>query len=443
MVGPPWIPAGKHSKTWERMPVVEARYSRKPAKEIASGISFREGDLVGARSVELIKVCDFYEAKASGSYADSALCGRYLHAMAREVRALAAALRDTEKRHLQRIRRLETVCREWEQHFGSEVQGELGIVPATPAAVATRTRELEERVRCLEAETTRLEAELGEQARRARRELEDYQAASRDHAERARRRADNELVSLDARRDATLAAIAARCAEDYSGEARRQSDEAAAARAALEASLAEASRRAETDQRETEDLSRRLAAAEASLSGRDRALRSAAVEVLEARRLRREAVDDALEALRSARAARAVDAAVQCPAACADVVRFAWSPRHRTKPGGRRVLASGVPPSLSAQALVAAIGSRLGVDVLSAAPRRAADVDGARVYELLAATAEDAVRLVEAGALPDRPDVASHMQREPLGGGAPQPRPTPAFLLHGLPPRPDDVSPTS
>ena len=43
--GPAWVPAGRRLKAWEAVPIVEP-YPRAPPKEIASGLSFREG---GAR----------------------------------------------------------------------------------------------------------------------------------------------------------------------------------------------------------------------------------------------------------------------------------------------------------------------------------------------------------------------------------------------------------
>ena len=45
------------------------RTIREKHHPVASGISFREGDLGDAKVVDLIKVCDFDEAKASGKYA--------------------------------------------------------------------------------------------------------------------------------------------------------------------------------------------------------------------------------------------------------------------------------------------------------------------------------------------------------------------------------------
>ena len=51
------------------------RYPRKAPKAIASGISFRDGDLGSAKAVELIKVCDFYESKASGELCELAKAG--------------------------------------------------------------------------------------------------------------------------------------------------------------------------------------------------------------------------------------------------------------------------------------------------------------------------------------------------------------------------------
>ena len=103
------------------------RYPRKAPKAIASGISFRDGDLGSAKAVELIKVCDFYESKASGEYVDSALSGRYVHAMAKEVRTLACALKAGEDEQKARIRELEVCCREWDEHFGpsSDARGRL------------------------------------------------------------------------------------------------------------------------------------------------------------------------------------------------------------------------------------------------------------------------------------------------------------------------------
>ena len=62
----------------------EQDYQGKLPRPVASGISFREGDLGDAKVVDLIKVCDFYEAKASGKYATPVACGRYVHDLARK-----------------------------------------------------------------------------------------------------------------------------------------------------------------------------------------------------------------------------------------------------------------------------------------------------------------------------------------------------------------------
>lgn len=402
---PVWVPAGRRKNAWETIPVVEAQYPRKAPREIASGISFRDNDLAGARCAELIKVCDFYEAKSSGTYTDSALCGRYLHAMAREIRTLSSALREGERKRRQRVNFLERICAEWEEHFAAdkaEGQGELRIVPSTPAAVASQIKRLRERVKALEETKAELEASVESERERARQQLEEYQAASRDHAERTRRRVDKEATVAAVGIDALQAAFSA--AEAELNRRTHQALEEAARSSALSSAL-DAERLDVSSLREdTSTLRRELATVQLKLEERESALRSAALEVRNARELRRRAVDDALEAERTARAARMVSVHTQCPASSADSVRFAWSPRCRSKPGSRLVVAYGVPPNLSQRTLLGAIASRLGVDILQATPRRTSDVDGARVFDLLAATTQDASRLVEAASLPDAPD---------------------------------------
>ena len=59
-VRPTWVPAGRNKKAWEPIAVYEQDYPRKAPRPVASGISFREGDLGDAKVVDLIKVCDFY-----------------------------------------------------------------------------------------------------------------------------------------------------------------------------------------------------------------------------------------------------------------------------------------------------------------------------------------------------------------------------------------------
>ena len=170
------------------------RYPRKAPKAIASGISFRDGDLGSAKAVELIKVCDFYESKASGEYVDSALSGRYVHAMAKEVRTLACALKAGEDEQKARIRELEVCCREWDEHFGPSsdargrltraAQGELRIVPATPASLSAERAWLLGRVEALEVSVAESGAALEREKARGAKELEDHVRAARAFAAR-------------------------------------------------------------------------------------------------------------------------------------------------------------------------------------------------------------------------------------------------------------------
>ena len=98
-VRPTWVPAGRNKKAWEPIAVYEQDYPRRAPRPVASGISFREGDLGDAKVVDLIKVCDFYEAKASGKYTTPVACGRYVHDLAREVRAVACSLNEGKSQH--------------------------------------------------------------------------------------------------------------------------------------------------------------------------------------------------------------------------------------------------------------------------------------------------------------------------------------------------------
>ena len=139
--------------------------------------------------MDLIKVCDFYEAKASGAYVDSALSGRYVHAMAREVRALACALKEAEHEQQGRVRALELVCREWDDHFGpkadgrgrlDESQGELRVVPVTPASLHAERAWLIERVDKANAAARDAEAALAARDAAAKEELAEHQRAAQD-----------------------------------------------------------------------------------------------------------------------------------------------------------------------------------------------------------------------------------------------------------------------
>lgn len=386
--------------------------SRKAPREIASGISFRPGDLAGARSsCELVKVCDFYETKASGGYTDSALCGRYLHAMAREIRVLASALRETEKKRLIKMKRLETVCSEWDEHFAEKGQGELEIVPTTPAAVAAQNRWLRERVKALEAERGSLLGLVEEEKARARRELEEYQTASRENVERLRRRALEDATNASIERDRQLAERSALSAKTDFEERAKMRAEGEARDRRRKADYNALVQQDAAHRNEIVRLKLALADSTDRLDRTEAKLEDATGEVSNSWELRQQAVEEALVAERTVRNALKVSVSTQCPSEDTDSVKFGWSPRLR-KPGGRRVLATGAHPTLSSQTLVDTIFSRLGIVILSVSPPRTTTTTTAETpdphgrsrtvhFELLAATQEDAVRLVEAGSLPD------------------------------------------
>ena len=413
-----WMPSGKvrrgldprcdgeQSKVRSEAGVAEAVFSRKAAKEIASGISFRGKDLApGARCLELMKVCDFYEAKASGAYVDSQLCGRYLHGMAREVRALSMALREAEKARKRRIRDLENVCAEWDEHFGGlpGQDGDMKIVPWTPAAVKKTLDMAKLKMEKLESEVREARAEAAETKREAEVTLEEHGRASREHAARQRcmheKLRENDRIDSEARE----AKRAAEAASLYLAENAASSSARLEETRLLETGLREAQAQFLDLKAENKNLRTDLDAERLRAKDATAALQRGAVEVKRYRELRRLAVDEALSADKALRRAKLVDSGTQCPSHVG-VVRFSASPRGRLARGaGANVSASGVPSSLSVADLCDSITNLLGITVLAAEPRRALDVDGARTFDLTVPTAQDARKLIElpGGCLPD------------------------------------------
>ena len=74
-VRPKWVPAGRNKKAWEPIAVYEQDYPGEVPRRSRPHF-LREGDLGDAKVVDLIKVCDFYEAKASGKYATPVAASR-------------------------------------------------------------------------------------------------------------------------------------------------------------------------------------------------------------------------------------------------------------------------------------------------------------------------------------------------------------------------------
>ena len=400
---PTWRPAGRRNRAWKTTKIREHEYPRKAPRPIASGISFRDGDLGSARAVELIKVCDFYEAKASGAYVDSALSGRYVHAMAREVRALACALKEAEHEQQGRVRALELVCREWDDHFGpkadgrgrlDESQGELRVVPVTPASLHAERAWLIERVDKANAAARDAEAALAARDAAAKEELAEHQRAARSFAARQRARLDLDLdklrSDLDARlaRDAANAARRDLAAQGLDGAAGARLRAASAAREQKLASEAHGARATNQELREE------LAKTKAALAATRAALGASTRDNEEYSAIRQQVVADAFAAATATSRANQRSAGTQCGPE--GRLRFAAAPRGPRAITARKVLASRVPPAL-AVAFPALVRSELNVALLSAAPRPDLTApDGAVALELTCATPEDAARLLEA-----------------------------------------------
>ncbi len=224
-IRPKWVPAGRNKKAWEPIAVYEQDYPRKAPRPVASGISFREGDLGDAKVVDLIKVCDFYEAKASGKYATPVACGRYVHDLAREVRAVACSLNEGKSQHAGRLLELEKICKEWDQYFGPSSdaagrlsedgqQGFLGLTPLTPAALHEERIWMKQQLE--QAQKAIRDAERGgdTRAQKAEKALADFQRLSRDAASRARAQHDLELQAQARELDAAYASRSAQAASD-------------------------------------------------------------------------------------------------------------------------------------------------------------------------------------------------------------------------------------
>ena len=224
-VRPTWVPAGRNKKAWEPIAVYEQDYPRKAPRPVASGISFREGDLGDAKVVDLIKVCDFYEAKASGKYTTPVACGRYVHDLAREVRAVACSLNEGKSQHAGRLLELEKICKEWDQYFGPSSdaagrlsedgqQGFLGLTPLTPAALHEERIWMKQQLE--QAQKAIRDAERGgdTRAQKAEKALADFQRLSRDAASRARAQHDLELQAQARELDAAYASRSAQAASD-------------------------------------------------------------------------------------------------------------------------------------------------------------------------------------------------------------------------------------
>jgi hypothetical protein len=224
-IRPTWVPAGRNKKAWEPIAVYEQDYPRKAPRPVASGISFREGDLGDAKVVDLIKVCDFYEAKASGKYTTPVACGRYVHDLAREVRAVACSLNEGKSQHAGRLLELEKICKEWDQYFGPSSdaagrlsedgqQGFLGLTPLTPAALHEERIWMKQQLE--QAQKAIRDAERGgdTRAQKAEKALADFQRLSRDAASRARAAHDLELQAQARELDAAYASRSAQAASD-------------------------------------------------------------------------------------------------------------------------------------------------------------------------------------------------------------------------------------
>mmetsp|Transcript_16804 Transcript_16804/g.25272 ORF Transcript_16804/g.25272 Transcript_16804/m.25272 type:complete len:580 (+) Transcript_16804:49-1788(+) len=416
---PHWIPVGKASvgKVTMRKNASDKVLPRKAAREIASGISFRSNDLApGARCIELTKVCDFYEAKASGTYIDSPLCGRYLRSMAKEVRALSLALRDAENARRRRIRELETICEEWDEYFGANNQaaglqcGLLdGAVPWTPAAVFRETQRVAKKNWALDAALAKQTAATALAANDGQIELEDHRRASREYAARQRAAFHSQIESLKIAHDEHLAKFSIDTAimsqREQTKNCTNHKKEHTATLKNLEkmrAELAQTQKQLDTTQTTLQEQSQRADTAEA-------ALRKAAFELAHVREMRRAAIDEALQAENKLRLARQVDAGQQCPDYGVGIIRFSALPK--AGPNNTKILVHGVPSTISLAQLNTMLRLRLGLSFTAAQPRRATDVDGAKSFELTLPLPRDVHTLLElpgASLPPDPNDQTQH-----------------------------------
>ena len=208
---------------------------------MSSGISFRQ--LPEATLAQIVKACQHYEEKCSGSYSPASPSARYVYDLSRDVQDLVRVLKLQEDGLANRVRELEHLVREWQGVFGAPdaALGRLGISAASgtnsPHHIARRLLALaaeieDERTRHAPAdsrhahEVAELRAALRDTGRVSREqatyEVAALQAAARAAVEeerRARRKAESELQDERAGAAATIMAQARQSVGD--GRARK------------------------------------------------------------------------------------------------------------------------------------------------------------------------------------------------------------------------------
>jgi hypothetical protein len=448
-VKPTWVPAGRNQRAWEPLQMEEPT-PRKAPRPVASGISFREGDLGDARVVDLIKVCDFYEAKASGKYATPVACGRYVHDLAREVRAVAVCLREGASQHSGRVGELEKICREWDQYFGptsdaagrldeDQQQGFLGMTPLTPAALHEERIWLKDQLR--EAQKRIIDAERGGDTRalKAEKALGDFQRLSRDAASRARAAHDLELQAQARDMDATYAGYAAAAASDVvhvdptgapldprkpvdpktgrhprlrnpktgvfvprprtpvervQAQAVQQQAVAQQQQAVAHRKVYEEKKQTAKAKKETTSVKVELQEIKAQLQVSQQKAQAMAGTVADVDTYADTKVSEALQAARAARRARCVDA--DCQTGPCGSLRFAHAPRGPRAITSRQVLVRECPLEIDEDVVARQVSHATGVALLQCDRRSDLDTVNTYALEVLCATPEDACKLVHA-----------------------------------------------
>lgn len=165
---------------------------------------------------QIVKCCQHYEEKCSGSYSTTSPAARFLYDLSRDVQDMVRVLKLQEDGLGARVRELEHLMREWQAVFGSPDAAlvRIGISAAagthTPHHVARRLQELQSQ---LDEERTR---HAPADSRHAH-EVAELRAALRDTGRVAREQATYEVAALQA---------AARAAVEEERVARKAAEEA-------------------------------------------------------------------------------------------------------------------------------------------------------------------------------------------------------------------------
>jgi hypothetical protein len=233
---------------------------------------------------QIVKCCQHYEERASGSYSPSSPAARYLYDLSRDVQDLVRVLKLQEDGLAARVRELEHLLRDWHAVFGAPDAAltSLGISGGdgtnTPHHVARALKQLraaleDERAKHAPTdgrhahEVAELRAALRDSSRVGREqasyEVATLQAAARAAVEEERTRRTAAEAALKECRASIAAAVAAQVEEKVAAVQAKAQEHAAAADAehaaavgALQAELQLALRRAGAADAEAESLRR-------------------------------------------------------------------------------------------------------------------------------------------------------------------------------------------